>query len=151
AGERRPCTCGSVRRLAEYWLFAFSRLSCRAEKFHAPAMKIPCARGQGIRTNALESQRDFTPNIVKPTRNCESSLPNSLQREIGPLHRLPDPRIQPENPRRVEPENIAFRLLGQERQVDDLARQVEVVVGPVRREQQLRFGVDHLQCDLQRL
>src|SRR6185437_7698483 len=60
-------------------------------------------------------------------------------------------RVEIENPRGVQPENIALGLLGQERQVANFLRQVEIEMRPVGREHELRLGLDHLQRVLERL
>src|ERR1700732_3589468 len=99
--------------------------------------------------NVLELQHHLTQNSQKWPEIAKTPCQIPCSRES--LHRLPDPRIEPENPCRIEPENIPLRLLRKERQVDDLTRQVEVEMRPVRCEQELRFGVDHLQRNLQRL
>src|SRR5579863_5476476 len=67
---------------------------------------------------------------------------NGVSSSIRALSKFPLRHLDADEPRGVEAENVALRLLAQERQRGDGSRQVEIPMRPVRRKQQLRFCVD---------
>src|ERR1700678_2893578 len=52
---------------------------------------------------------------------------------------------QAEQPRRIQPENVALGLFAEERQRSDRVRQIEIPVRPVGREQKLGFRLDRVE------
>src|SRR4051794_9892671 len=111
-------------------LFALRRLLARAPP--AGATRITSAP-RSARKRAHVSP---LPSAPSTTRTPESRASGSAGRQsvldmTSGRRRVQRRDVQVEQPRGVEAEDVALRLLAQERQVEEDARQVEVPVRPV--------------------
>ena len=131
-------------------LFSFGegRVVTEQAAMEVKRLQIPCCL-QEIRPSTLSSSSRegasfafaFRATADKSRRRCAPPQDEDAgSRNL--LHRL---GVEAQEPRRVAAQDVALGLLGQERQVDDLARQVEIEVRPIRCIQQLGVRLDHVE------